>query len=160
MKLKKSIFLLLGLLILQRSAMAHELNFGLFDLFEKDQTYFMEIRLDRANLIKAVGTQVGRTKEDWNCALSQYMNENMNLAINGIKASIEYREFSFLEDVIVIQAQLDIPHQIISEIKVENTILLETIESQTNIIKASFHEKKRSFRLNKDRISTIIKYEL
>lgn len=160
MKLKKLLFLLLGLLILQRSAMAHELNFGLFVLFEKDQTYFMEIRLDRNNLVEAVGTQVGRTKEDWNCALSQYMNEHMNLAINGIKASIEYREFSFLEDVIVIQAQLDIPHQIISEIKVENTILLETIESQTNIIKASFHEKKRSFRLNKDRISTIIKYEL
>jgi len=160
MKLKKSLFLLFGLLILQRSVMAHELNFGLFDLFEKDQTYFMEIRLDRNNLVEAVGNNVGSSKEDWNCALSQYLSHRLSLNINGSDVLLGFNEFTFLEDVIVVTAKLDLPYQVISEIRVKNTVLTETIENQTNIIKASFHNRKRSFRLTGDRSSTIIKYEL
>ncbi|WP_422361062.1 DUF6702 family protein [Reichenbachiella sp.] len=139
---------------------AHDLNFGLFELFEDDQTYFMEIRLDKANLVKAVGNDVGTTKEDWNCALSQYLNDRMTLAINGENASLDYTSVEFQKEVIVISAKLNLPNTQIKEISVSNTVLLETIENQTNIIKATFHDKKRSFRLNKDRVSTNIKYEL
>lgn len=160
MKFKLFLFLLLGSLMLQRVAQAHELNFGLFDLFEEGDNYFMEIRLDRVNLANAIGTKVGSSKEDWNCALSQYLNENLNLTINDHVATIDYRNFSFSEEVVVVSAKLDLPFQSISEIRVENTVLLETIENQTNIIKVSFHDRKRSFRLNKDRVSTVIKYEL
>ncbi|WP_139793829.1 DUF6702 family protein [Reichenbachiella faecimaris] len=156
----KKVCIVLSLLVLNGGlpAIAHDLNFGLFDLFEKDQAYFMEIRLDKANLVEAVGNDVGSTKEDWNCALSQYLNTHMSLSINGIKASFDYEEFIFLDDVIVVMAKLDIPIQNISEIQVENTVLLEIIENQLNIIKASFHDKRRSFRLSKKRFSTTIKY--
>lgn len=160
MKLKKSILLLLALLVVQKVARSHELNFGLFDLYERNKTYFIEMRLDRVNLVNAVGTQVEKTKDDWNCALSQYLNNHISLEFNGKEALFQYNEFTFLEDVIVVQAQLDISHQTIAEIRVENTVLLELINNQTNIIKTSFHEKKRSFRLTKDRVSTIIKYDL
>ncbi|WP_420580353.1 DUF6702 family protein [Reichenbachiella sp.] len=142
------------------SIQAHDLNFGLFELFEEGQAYYMEIRLDKVNLVKAVGNDVGTTKEDWNCALSQYLNDRMSLAINGQSASLEYTAINFHEEVVIISAKVDLPHTQITDITVSNTVLLETIENQTNIIKATFHNKKRSFRLSKDRISTIIKYEL
>lgn len=158
----KRLFLILciqffnGMLFVQ----AHDLNFGLFELYEKDQFYFIQIRLDKDNLVKAVGNDVGTSKEDWNCALAQYLNAQMNLAINGQQANFEYTTIDFLEEVIVVTAKLDVVLQNISEIRIDNTVLLDTIENQTNIVKASFHNKKRSFRLNKDRVSTIIKYEL
>ncbi|MEP2023935.1 MAG: DUF6702 family protein [Reichenbachiella sp.] len=150
--------LILNVLVGVDSVKAHELNFGLFELFEQDQAYFMEIRLDKANLVEAVGNNAGKSKEDWNCALSQYLNAHMSLSINEAIASFDYQAFTFLDDIIVVTAKLDVPLQEISTIKVDNTVLLETIENQTNIIKAAFHSKKRSFRLDKDRVSTIIKY--
>lgn len=139
---------------------AHDLNFGIFELYEQDQSFYMQIRLDKDNLVKAVGNDVGSTKEDWNCAASQYLNTHMTLAINGHDAALDYIAFEFHEEVVVIAAKLDLPHTEISEIIVNNTILLDTQENQTNIIKATFHDKKRSFRLDKDRVSTVIKYQL
>lgn len=151
---------LLGLLLIIQGftqVYAHELNFGLFAIFEKEQAYFMEIRLDKVNLLEAIGN-TGTTAEDWNCSLSQYLDAKMELAINGFIAPMEFEEFTYLDDVIVVIVKLNLPNQTIFEIEINNSVLLETIENQTNIIKVSFHDKKRSFRLNKDRISTTIKY--
>lgn len=158
----KRVLLILSILFLSGKAaiQAHDLNFGLFELYEKEQFYFMQIRLDKDNLVQAVGNDVGSTKEDWNCGLTQYLNNHIRLAINGNKATLEYTEIDFHEEVVIITAKLDLPHMVISEITVDNTVLLEIMENQTNIIKATFHDKKRSFRLNKDRVSTVIKYEI
>jgi len=153
---------ILLLLILQASTRvsAHELNFGLFELFEKEQSYYMEIRLDKANMAQAVANHTEVTSGDWNCSLSQYLDANIDLVINGFHVPLEFEDFTYLDDVIVVMVKLNLPLQEILEIEINNSVLLETIDNQTNIIKTSFHEKRRSFRLNKDRVFTTIKYQI
>ena len=155
--MKKVFLFLIGFILSVQTLNAHELNFGLFNLFEKDQHYYMEIRLDRDNLIEAIG-QTQSNNSDWNCVLSQYLNDRMSFVINGNEVEIEFQDFSYEKEVIVLMTQLNAPFEEVQEIEVENRVLLETIANQMNIIKVSFHDKMRSFRLSNERVATTIKY--
>ncbi|MEO9849553.1 MAG: DUF6702 family protein [Reichenbachiella sp.] len=154
----KVLFVLIGC-IWGQHALGHELNFGLFDLYEKENLFYMEIRLDKVNTLKAIGIDdYSQNIQSLQCELTEYLNENIELQINNMKTWLKYTEISSTEDVVVILAKVIAPHQPVSEIQIRNTILLSEVDTQTNIIKTYFHERNRSFRLNADRTSTLIKY--
>lgn len=137
----------------------HELNFGLFDLYEDQNGFYLEIRLDKMNTLQAIRTNnVYQTIETLECELTEYLDNNLSLAFNSQAATLDYIAISSDEQIVVIHAKIEVPYQVVSEIKVSNTVLLSIVENQKNIIKASFHERKRSFRLSADRTSTLIKY--
>lgn len=144
---------------LSQKGVGHELNFGLFDLFENQNSFYMEIRLDRVNMMRAIGADdYNQNIKSLQCELTQYLNENLSLEFNGTETWLDYTAFSSSDEVVVILARVVVPYQPVSEIQISNTILLSEVDSQTNIIKTSFHERNRSFRLNADRTSTLIKY--
>lgn len=145
--------------IVAPSAYGHELNFGIFDLYEDGDAFYMEIRLDKDYTLEAleVSNEV-KSVDSFTCELTAYIDENLSLSINELNATWEYVDFSSNDEVIVIKAKMNVPHQSVSEIKVYNTVLLATVENQNNIIKVPFHQRNRSFRLNAKRTSTTIQY--
>ena len=63
-----------------------------------------------------------------------------------------------MEDMIQLKFELHHDLQWIKTIGVYNDILIEEKSDQENIVSVILNEKKRSFRMNKDRIRTVIKY--
>lgn len=146
-------------MMLASSGYAHELNFGFFDLYERGNSFYMEIRLDKQYTMKALGISENvQQVESISCELTSYIDDNLSLTLNNREVSLEYFDFSANDDIVIIQAKMNVPYQSVSEIKIFNTVLLSTVANQNNIIKVPFHQKNRSFRLNAKRTSTTIKY--
>ncbi|MEO9965739.1 MAG: DUF6702 family protein [Reichenbachiella sp.] len=141
------------------SAFSHEFNFGFFEIYEKQNSYYLQIRLDRSNVIQAINAKDNSSDiGQFQCELNEYLDQNLNFTINSQQVSLDYLDLSTNEDMIIIIAKIDLPYQPVVEIEVKNTVLLSVVKYQTNIIRMSLYQKNRSFRLNADRISTTIKY--
>ena len=90
--------------------------------------------------------------------MEQYVRKHFYLKFNGEFSVIRFSGITEEKDFISIEATL---HEITGSIKkidVLNTCLVNEIEGHSNLIQVALFGKKRYFRLDKDRIKTLIEY--
>lgn len=134
----------------------HDFKLAHYQLSQTESGVDLFIRIDRFDLLSAVAT-CSQEDELAKC-MSDYLKKHFYLSLNGVKMDYTYLNHEIKEDFVELNYSLGTIDQEVTEIKVYNDVLLEFYEGQENIIVSLFHDRKRSFRLNKGRFETTIKY--
>jgi len=149
----KLLFILSGLLSINES---HDFKLAHYELSKTESELELFIKLDRFDLLNAV-SDCNQEEELASC-MTSYLQKHFSLSLNGVKTDYEYQSHEIKEDFIELKYSLGKFDQEVKEIRVYNDVLLELYEGQENIIVSLLHGRKRSFRLNKGRFETAIKY--
>ncbi|MEP1093525.1 MAG: DUF6702 family protein [Cyclobacteriaceae bacterium] len=147
------LLILSGLLSINDS---HDFKLAHYQLSKTENKIELFIRLDRFDLLSAVS--VCSQKEELATCMTSYLQQHFSLSLNGVKADFEYRSHEIKKDFIEMNYSLGEFDKEVKEIRVYNDVLLELYDGQENIIVSLLHGRKRSFRLNKGRFETTIKY--
>jgi hypothetical protein len=155
-------FLLITLSFLP--ALAHDLQLGIFDIYRDKNVLRLDIRLDKNDLITAIQNQYPYLDfEDDSLAfkscIEEYILENLSIKVNGQDTNITFHSQQFQKEVISVFTSISSSIICVDNIYIRNSILIETVQDQANIINAKLHDMERSFRLHKERISTVIEYD-
>ncbi|WP_436515368.1 DUF6702 family protein [Ekhidna sp. To15] len=135
----------------------HEFKIGRFELRPEAESISLYIRLDRYNILEAIRPDCSDYNQLDKC-FEEYINTHFSLTFNGTKVSAKHREHEFKDEFIELYFDLDISPEGITKIDVYNSTLLELNEGQENILYSMLNDKRRSFRMNKDRTRTMIVY--
>ncbi len=135
----------------------HEFKIGRFELRPADDKITLFVRLDRYNILEAIRPVCSDYNKLDKC-FEDYINSHFSLAFNGEEATIKHREHEFKDEFIELYFDLDVSPNGITRIDVFNDALLELYTGQENILYSMLNDKRRSFRMNKDRTKTIITY--
>lgn len=153
------------LFILAYSSMAfmHDLQLGVFDFYKDDNTLRLDMRLDKEDLVRAVQIRypyldLATDSSAFKSCIEEYILENLSIKVNEQQTQIAFYSQQYKKDVISIFANISPSVSSVDNIYIKNTILLDLVEDQANIVTARLYDKERSFRLHKDRISTTIAY--
>lgn len=136
----------------------------MFRLYADENSYHMEIRLDRENIEKAMNKDCVEGAFDLSrseklAQLEDYLHTNFQMKLNGASTDYEVLSFSNEKGYLVAHTVFDIQvEQKIAKIEVINTCLLDIVDGHDNIILVQLNDRVRSFRLNKKLQSTTIKY--
>ncbi|MEL7147427.1 MAG: DUF6702 family protein, partial [Bacteroidota bacterium] len=87
-----------------------------------------------------------------------YLTKNLQINSAGTCTELTDFSFSYNEDFIKIRARVTGVSKPVKQIHIRNTCLIDTTEGHSNIIKCRLHGKLRAFRLNADRVTTVIEY--
>ncbi len=134
----------------------HDFKLAHYELTRSNNEIKLHVRIDRFDLLRAVAS-CSQNLELSQC-MSEYLKRHFSLSFNGVKKEYTYITHEISEDFIDIDYTLGEFSQEVKEIGVYNDVLLEQSEDQENIVISRFHDRKRSFRLNKGRFETTIKY--
>ncbi len=150
----KTLFIVLSLV--SAKIEKHDFKLAHYELSRNNDELRLHIRVDRFDFLKAV-SMCSQNQELSNC-MSNYLRRHFSLTFNGVKKEYKYVTHEIDKDFIELDYTLGLFTQEVKEINVYNDVLLEQDEDQENIIVSRFHDRKRSFRLNKTRFETTIKY--
>ena len=134
----------------------HEFRLAHYELSRVDNEIKLHVRIDRFDFLRAVSSC--SESQELNICMSSYLKNHFSLSFNGSKKEYEYINHEISDEFIDLEFTLGEFSDVVKEIKVYNDVLLEQDEEQENIIVSRFHNRKRSFRLNKGRFETTIKY--
>lgn len=137
---------------------AHDLQISFFEVSSTDAgEVSLFVRLDKEDILKELYERCEAPGKVNQC-LADYLNHHFRLSFDGTKTTfrvIEVNHTKEFVEVSLISSQIINPF---SKIEVFNDVLIEKKEDQENIVRFKFHNKLRSFRMNKDRIETTITY--
>ncbi len=134
----------------------HDFKLAHYELSRNDDEIELHVTIDRFDFLQAVAL-CSQNKELSAC-MSEYLKMHFRLSFNGMEKEYEYLGHEITADFVEIDFTFGSFPQKIEEIDVFNDVLLEQYKEQENIVVSRFHDRKRSFRLNKGRIETTIKY--
>lgn len=138
---------------------AHEFKFGHFELRPNEEDITLFVRLDRYDILEAMKTQSGcNGYSNLDVCITEYVNEHFKLNFDGEDACFEYTQHKIKEEFIEVFFRIGINPVGVKSISVFNDVLLQQYAKQENIVSTLLNDKRRSFRLNKDRIKTVIEY--
>ncbi|GEM_PF-2165096 len=158
-KQMKKIILIISLMIVN-FGYGHDLRMAIFEISQANGYYVIDITFDKNNIRESLITSFGRVsyqEEYLQQSIKDYLAGNFKIIINGECISPEIKGLTFDEEHLRIHAVLPVNFHHISTIEVFNTCLLEN-RGHMNIVKSNFNGQVRTFRLTKDRVSTIIDY--
>jgi len=154
MKSTLSLILVLALL----SAYSHDLQISLFTIDSKEDGHLnLHVRLDREDIL----TEMYARCEDYtqvNDCLESYINEHFSLSVAHTKPTFKLDNVRHTKEFVEIDLTTSESVNLAKEIEVFNDVLISSKPNQENIVKVSFHDQDRSFRMNKDRTKTTITY--
>jgi len=137
----------------------HEFKIGRYEIRPNEKDISLFIALDRNDFAEAVQKQSGCTDDEaLALCMTDYILEHFRLNFDGVDACFEYQDHTIKRDLIEMNFRIGINPQGVKSIEVFNDILLEQWSYQENILFVMLNDKKRSFRLNKDRIKTRVVY--
>lgn len=138
----------------------HDLRMAIFEISQVEGRYVIDITFEKENIQKSLIASFGRVsyqEEHFKQTIKDYLEGNFKIIINGECVTPEIQNLTFDEEHLRVNAALPVNFQHISTIEVFNTCLLE-ISGHMNIIKVKLNGQTRTFRLTKDRVSTVIDY--
>lgn len=136
-------------------ARAHEFKMGLFEINRDGNDLSLFVRLDRQNLLEAM------TCADYNQVnecFQEYINQRIVLLINQQAVVPRFMNAEITEDFVEIDYFLTDEIASVQLVEFTNTCLVAEIEDQINLLRLNITDKTRTFRLDKDRMSTKITY--
>lgn len=137
----------------------HEFKIGHYEIRPNDDNMTLFVRLDRYDLLQVVQSQVSCIDSDmFDVCITEYLSNHLKLSFDGQEACFNYQSHEIKEEFIEIYFQIALSPNGVQEIKVFNDALLEQWEKQENIVYSMLNGKRRSFRLNRNRINTVISY--
>lgn len=144
---------------------AHDVRAAMFEVYEESGQFRLEIRLDRADILNALNQGCGEdayalSREEHNSLIEQYIYDRFWLKFNNNHGNYQLQHYTYTEDYVVVNGVFQNINttDAIREIVVYNSCLVDLIERQSNIFRVKLYDKVRSFRLNKDRLQTIVSY--
>lgn len=137
------------------TARAHEFKMGLFEINREGDELSLFVRLDRQNLLEAM------TCADYNqvnTCFQEYIVQRIVLLINEQAVDPRFVNAEITEDFVEIDYFLTDEIASVQLVEFTNTCLVAEIEDQINLLRLNITDKTRTFRLDKDRMSTKITY--
>ncbi len=145
---------ILTILNLFFAPMDHDIHVSICDIKDKSDKGKVElsVKIFYDDLLNAVGLKVGEElPENYTSAdelIIEFISRNIKVSING-----EEKEMKYIESISyppAVWTTMEIDHQsTINDITIENTILLNLFDDQTNMVNIKLAgEKKKAFALN------------
>ena len=154
--MKSTLSLILVLVLF--SARSHDLQISLFSIDSRaDGHLSLHVRLDKEDIL----TEMYASCDDYsqiNECLESYINAHFSMSVGQIRTSFSLVNLTHTKEFVEIDLLTSTPVDLTKEIEVYNDVLLASKPNQENIVKVSFYDQNRSFRMNKDRIKTTITY--
>lgn len=143
--------------------MDHDIHVSICDIKDKSDKGKIElsVKIFYDDLLNAVGLQVGEElPDDYTSAdelIKTFILDNIKVAINGEDKAMKYIESISYPPAI--WTTLEIDHQsTINDITIENTVLLNLFDDQTNMVNIKLAgEKKKAFAL--DHKNTLVNFK-
>ena len=137
----------------------HEFKIGRYEIRSNEEDITLLIQLDRYDFLQAVYAQSGcNNPGKTDICMTEYITNHFKLNFDGVDARYEYRKHTFREEFIEMTFRIGINPNKVESIQVFNNMLIEQWDYQENVVYFMLHDKRRSFRLNKDRIKTTVVY--
>ena len=154
--MKSTLSLILVLVLF--SAHSHDLQISLFTIDSSADGFLkLHVRLDKEDIL----AEMYASCEDYgqvNDCLESYINQHFFLSVAENKPTFRLVDVKHSKEFVEIDLTTSASIKLTKEIEVFNDVLLESKPNQENIVKVSFYDQDRSFRMNKDRIKTTITY--
>ena len=152
--------LIIFLIPLINFGFGHDIRMAIFEISESSEGLTLKISIDKndfyASLEKEFGSTFTANKLE---ELSWiYLSKKLDIEINEIKVFFDSGETTIDTYNIHMTTTLNPKIDQVTEIKMTNTCLIDSIEGHDNIMKLKLNNRVRSFRLNKKRTSTIASY--
>ncbi|WP_143519936.1 DUF6702 family protein [Reichenbachiella sp. 5M10] len=158
---KTPLTIVLVLFLIQGSD-AHDLKLGLFECYVKNDQLYLQVKLDREQLLHAVTQSLpaDSRQDDFEEAIFGYIHQRLALSFDMRPVHLTFFYIEYDTDFIRLRAKITNhdPDDTIHDIAVHITCLTETVAGQENIIQFHLNEQRRSFRLNKKRPYTQFTY--
>ncbi len=132
---------------------AHDLRIAYFEISKKEAGYELVVRFDRQDILKELGAF-----SELDVALTSYLASHLSLLFDGEKVNWQVNDVTMDQLFIQMKCSLQTRRNQVSTINVWNTCLIDAVEKHDNIVISQLHGRSRSFRLNRKREQTIIKY--
>ncbi|MTI38550.1 DUF6702 family protein [Fulvivirga lutimaris] len=160
----KTLSIILITFLVNISAYGHSARMAIFELSETDGHYTMSVALDIDDLLKSLITsypefEKANTEREYEEFINRYLQANFQLQINSQCQEMIVRSISNDDEYVRILIDLPFSGDAVS-LNVFNTCLIDYNEGHLNIFKSSLHDRIRTFKLDKDRISTELSYDL
>lgn len=133
-------------------AMSHDTRLAHFFTYVKDGKMICEAKIDREDIVKVLEAEITSN------VLSDYLKDHLSFHFDGEKLEIELAKLEISEDWIKINLNLNTSNTQPSEIEIFNDVLSEEIKGHDNLMRFILHDRKRIFRLNKEKQQTSFSY--
>ena len=145
---------ILTLMMVMGSWGDHDIHVSVCDIVEKSEDSSVEVslRIFYDDLLNAVGLTIGEElPEDYTGSddlIERFVNKHLSIQLNGKKVLLNYQESISYPPAVwtTFTIKVDDP---ITEIEVNNTILLDLFDDQVNMVNLRFNGKKKVYSLDK-----------
>lgn len=161
--MKRLLMILIGILA-SASLYGHSARMAIFEVSEAEGHYIISIAFDIEDLYKSVITtypefENPETKPENEDFIKNYIEANFQLQINDKCQEVKLTSITYDKEYVRIVA--DIPFAgVVSSVKVFNTCLIDYNEGHLNLFKVKLYDRVRTFKLDKERVSTAFSYEV
>jgi hypothetical protein len=132
----------------------HDIHVSVCDIIEKTEHSQLEVsvRIFYDDLLNAVGLQVGEElPEDYTGSddlIEKFISKHLSISINGDQVPMVYLESVSYPPAVwtTFKIELSAP---ISEIEVNNSILIDLFDDQVNMVNLKYKGKKKVYSLDK-----------
>lgn len=141
----------------------HDLRMAIFEISEGENGLELSVSIDRDGFMTTLQENCNESliHHEFEDAVWEYLDSHMKIYVNDKLGKLDVGSIELGDQNIFINGALNVPDEIIGEIReirMTNSCLVETIEGHDNLMKLKINDRQRSFRLNKDRISTTATY--
>ena len=151
-------YLVLLAVALSLSTDAHDFQISLFEVGSDSDGYInMFVRFDKEDILRELYASCEDYGEVEGC-IETYLNDHFILLIAGEEIYFDLVNMSHSRDFVEVSFNSSYILSSVSKVELFNDVLMASKPSQENIVRISFFDQNRSFRLNKDRTKTIITY--
>ncbi len=153
--MKRTLFFLLLLSSMSLTSRAHEFKMGLFEINRDGEELSLFVRLDRTNLLDAIACL------DYNQldgCFQDYVSQHMVLLLNEQAIEPRLHQYRITEEYVELEYFLSDEIEKVQLVEFTNTCLLAAVDDHVNLLRLNITDKSRTFRLDKDRMSTKITY--
>ena len=150
----------IALIILSYFGYGHDIKMAIFEIYEGNAGLEMKISIDKDDFLKTLAQEFPTTFSNNKITdhAHTYFGSHVTITVNGKCTSFKIKEVRFSETNIHLTGTLNLQVDEVREVRVTNTCMVDLYKDHDNIIKLRLNEKNRSFRLNKDRTSTVATY--
>ncbi|MGB1206484.1 MAG: DUF6702 family protein [Chitinophagales bacterium] len=140
---------------------AHDIPVANFDISQTAKTLSVSVEIDQY-AFKQAYTEKGQMEctqqEDIQYQMQDYLRSHFRLKVNGKTVNFQLKNMGTISHHYKIELKGNLEKEAIKQIDIQNTCLLADIPDQSNVITAFINDKKRGFRMTKERQAIQMKY--
>ena len=155
--------LIIFFLIVTNSGYAHDIKMAVFEIVQNEHGFQMSITLDKEDFLRTLSSLYGAGPDNLRGLQGrvwQYFDSHLMITINDQCTSLTINTIQHGKENIVLNCSLNLPVGRVEEVRIENYCMIDQIDKHENIMRLKLSDRDRSFRLNRDRVSTTAKYDI